>query len=66
MLVKNPEVDATQEDSDGNSPAHLAATEGHLECLRLLVYHRKQPMEAIMARNNDVREQPKSKSPYIL
>ncbi len=42
------------EDTEGNAPAHLAASEGHLDCLRLLVYHKKQPMDVVIARNNDV------------
>lgn len=56
LLLKLPEMDATVEDRDGNSPAHLAATEGNLDCLRLLVYHKKQPMDVVAARNNDVSE----------
>ena len=42
-------------DRDGNSPAHLSAAEGHLDCLRLLVEQAKSGVrEAITSRNNDV------------
>lgn len=54
LLVKLSEVDTGVEDSEGNTPAHLAAAEGHLDCLRLLVYHKHQPMDVVVARNNDV------------
>ncbi len=55
LLVRLPEVESNVEDSEGNTPAHLAAAEGHLDCLRLLVYHKRQPMDALIARNNEVR-----------
>ena len=54
LLVKLQEVDSNVEDSEGNTPAHLAAAEGHLDCLRLLVYHKHQPMDVVFARNNEV------------
>lgn len=53
LLVKLSEVDTSLEDSEGNTPAHLAAAEGHLDCLRLLVYHKREPMDVIIARNNE-------------
>ena len=37
------------------SLAHLAATEGHVECLRLLVYHQGSPLAVIRSKNNKVR-----------
>ena len=36
-------------------PAHLSASEGHLECLRLLVYYKHKPSLVLTARNNKVR-----------
>lgn len=57
LLVKLAEVDSNLEDSEGNTPAHLAAAEGHLDCLRLLVYHKKEPMDVVIARNNNVKLQ---------
>lgn len=54
LLVKLSEVDSSLEDLEGNTPAHLAAAEGHLDCLRLLVYHKHQPMDVVIARNNEV------------
>ena len=54
LLVKLQEVDSNVEDSEGNTPPHLAAAEGHLDCLRLLVYHKHQPMDVVFARNNEV------------
>ena len=54
LLVKLQEVDSNVEDSEGNTPAHLAAAEGHLDCLRLLVYHKHQPMDVVFTRNNEV------------
>ena len=35
-------------------PAHLSASEGHLECLRLLVYYKHTPSLILNARNNKV------------
>ena len=54
LLVKLQEMDSNVEDSEGNTPSHLAAGEGHLDCLRLLVYHKHQPMDVVFARNNEV------------
>ena len=56
LLVKLQEVDSNVEDSEGNTPTHLSAGEGHLDCLRLLVYHKHQPMDVVtvFARNNEV------------
>lgn len=55
LLVKLSEVDSNIEDSEGNTPSHLAAAEGHLDCLRLLVYHKRNPMDVVIARNNNVK-----------
>ena len=43
-------------DREGNIPAHLAAAEGHLECLRLLVYsyQEDQTAEVVSCRNHNV------------
>ena len=54
-VIKNG-IDPNGEDSIGNTPAHLAAAEGHLECLKVLVYHRKQPLEVVTYRNNNVSD----------
>ena len=54
QLVINLGIDANADDKDGNTAAHLAAMEGHLECLRLLVYHKSQPLDVVTSRNNDV------------
>ena len=35
--------------------AHLAASEGHIECLRLLVYYNNTPLLVLTSRNNLVR-----------
>ena len=35
--------------------AHLAASEGHIECLRLLVYYNHTPLLVLTSRNNLVR-----------
>ena len=53
MVIKY-EIDPNGEDKVGNTPAHLAAAEGHLECLKVLVYHRRQPLEVVTSRNNNV------------
>lgn len=55
LLVKLPEMSPNMADLEGNSPAHLAAAEGHLDCLRLLVYCNNEPGDVITARNNKVR-----------
>lgn len=44
-------------DLEGNIPAHLAAAEGHLDCLRLLVYYKNEPEDVITSRNNRVRSE---------
>ena len=54
--MKLSELDPNLEDSEGNTPAHLSASEGQLDCLRLLVYHKHQPMDVVLSRNNDVRK----------
>ena len=38
------------------SSAHLAASEGHVECLQLLVYHNGSPLAVIRSKNNKVTE----------
>ena len=53
--MKLPEVESDLEDLEGNTPAHLAAAEGQLESLRLLVYHKRQPADILISRNNNVR-----------
>ena len=35
--------------------AHLAASEGHIECLRLLVYYNNTPLLVLTSRNDLVR-----------
>ncbi len=47
-------LNANATENNGNAPAHFAAMEGHLECLKLFVYHNNQPFEVISKRNNDV------------
>ena len=54
QLIVKYEIDPNSEDKMGNTPAHLAAAEGHLECLKVLVYHRKQPLEVVTCKNNNV------------
>ena len=56
LLVKLQEVDSNVEDSEGNTPGYLAAAEGHLDCLMLLVYHmhKHQPMDVVYAISNEV------------
>jgi hypothetical protein len=54
QLIVKYEIDPNSEDKIGNTPAHLAAAEGHLECLKVLVYHRKQPLEVVTCKNNNV------------
>ena len=54
QFVIKYEIDPNSEDKVGNTPAHLAAAEGHLECLKVLVYHRKQPLEVVTCKNNNV------------
>ena len=54
QLIVKYEIDPNSEDKMGNTPAHLAAAEGHLECLKVLVYHRKQPLEVVICKNNNV------------
>ncbi len=49
-------LNANATENNGNAPAHFAAMEGHLECLKLLVYHKNQPLEVISKRNNDVSQ----------
>lgn len=34
--------------------AHLSASEGHLDCLKLLVYYNNTPLIILKARNNKV------------
>ena len=38
------------------TPPPLAAAEGHLDCLRLLVYYKNEPAEVIGARNDKVSQ----------
>lgn len=45
---------ANSVENDGNIPAHFAAMEGHLECLKVLVYYKNKPLEVVSKRNNDV------------
>ena len=54
QFVIKYEIDPNSEDKVGNTPAHLAAAEGHLDCLKVLVYHRKQPLEVVTCKNNNV------------
>ena len=55
LLVKLPEMALDAADLEGNLPAHLAAAEGHLDCLRLLVYCKNEPAHVMASRNNHVR-----------
>lgn len=52
VMGLRPNVNSTG--NDGNTPAHFAAMEGHLECLKVLVYHKNKPLEVVSKRNNDV------------
>ena len=54
--MKLVEVAHNVPDAEGNTPAHLAAAEGHLDCLRLLVYYKNEPAEVIGARNDKVSQ----------
>ena len=56
QLVSKMDHDPLTGDREGNIPAHLAAAEGHLECLRLLVYsyQEDQTAEVVSYRNNKV------------
>jgi len=54
LLLKLSELSHNVADTEGNTPAHLAAAEGHLDCVRLLVYHKNDPAEIIGARNDKV------------
>ena len=53
-MVSEQGVDLLADDKQGNTPAHLAAAEGHLDCLKLLVCHKdSQPQAVVSFRNND-------------
>ena len=47
-------LDSKATEKEGNTPAHFAAMEGHLECLKLLVSHKDNTLEIITSRNNEV------------
>ena len=54
QLLSKMDLDLLAVDREGSTPAHLAAAEGHLECLRLLVYHKRKAVEVLNCRNNNV------------
>jgi len=54
QLLSKMDLDLLAVDREGSTPAHLAAAEGHLECLRLLVYHKHKAVEVLNCRNNSV------------
>ena len=56
QLLNKMDHDPLAGDREGNIPAHLAAAEGNLECLRLLVYsyQEDQTAEVVSCRNNNV------------
>lgn len=54
QVVMGLGLDSKATEREGNTPAHFAAMEGHLECLKLLVYHKDNPLEIITSRNNEV------------
>ncbi len=41
-------------DNDGNTPAHLAAMEGHLPCLKYILSNAPNTSALISARNDQV------------
>lgn len=66
QVVRGLGPNTNSAENDGNIPAHFAAMEGHLECLKLLVYYKNKPLEVISKRNNDVSRNCLGKKIYSL
>ena len=56
QFAANMEIDLSSTDKEGNTPAHLAASEGHLDCLSFLVNNDPEltPLDVVICRNNNV------------